>query len=88
MSAEDYKLYNFIELHVKDDVHQHQLPAPISKPDRRKGKDRRKKVKYVPAHIKIKTDEQEIDATGDIVTATRCKDGEAIQATSTVIKKK
>jgi hypothetical protein len=88
MSAEDYKLYNFIELHVKDDVHPHQPLAPVSKPERRDGKDRRKKFKYVPAHIKIKTDEQEIDATGDVVTATRCKDGEAIQATSAIIKKK
>jgi hypothetical protein len=89
MSAEDYKLYNFIEFHVKDETQQtNPLLNAILYPDRRSGKDRRKKHKYVKAEVKINVEGAEITASGGTVTATMCKDGEVIQAVGAVIKKK
>jgi hypothetical protein len=90
MSAEDYKLYQFIEFHVKNDNQSaDSVLDEVIKPERRSGKDRRKH-RFIKAKIKVKvdsTDGAEITASGGTVTATKCKDGAAIQATGAVIKK-
>lgn len=89
MSVQDYKLYHFIESHVRDENQQTKMAGDIvTIHDRRSGQDRRKKGKYVKAEINIKTDGAEINATGGTVTATKNKDGESIQAVGAVIKKK
>lgn len=90
MSAEDYNLYKFIEFHVKNDSQSaDSVLDEVTRPERRSGKDRRKH-KFIRAKIKVRVDGNdgaEITASGGTVTATKCKDGAAIQAVGAVIKK-
>jgi hypothetical protein len=94
MPDDPFKLYKFIEFHVKN-VGQRYPFSQQSNSDaeprgegveRRDGTDRRK-GKYIPAQVKIKLEDAELTAIGHTANATQSNTSSTVSATGAYVPK-
>ena len=95
MPDDPFKLYKFIEFHVKNvgqrypfrqQLNNDAEPSASEGIERRDGMDRRK-GKYIPAQVKIKLEDAELTAIGHTANATQSNATSTVSATGAYVPK-